>query len=58
VLISVLLQSNQTDTHQPEIADGNYDAIGELSEYVGFKIDRNKETIRIMQPVLNQSFSD
>ena len=34
------------------------DDIGEFTEYVGCKIDRNKHSIKFTQPVLLQSFKD
>jgi hypothetical protein len=34
------------------------DKLGRLKEYVGCKIDCNEEKIKIMQPVLIQSFID
>jgi hypothetical protein len=34
------------------------DDVGELTEYVGCKIERDKDSIRLTQPVLLQSFED
>jgi hypothetical protein len=31
---------------------------GELNEYVGFKIDRNEDSVKFTQPVLIQSYED
>ena len=32
--------------------------VGELSKYIGCKVDKHKDSIKLTQPVLLQSFKD